>query len=270
LTGTAAELFVRAAVDDLKSEQRSVVDDATVARFQKALQIALAEVTSAAVLTQPGEKAEGVYTNDFLVVHVASADSFIDRADDVMRLWNTLNRDAEGDSPLIFDVEEQKLGKRAATRYSLDVAGAEGLAIPEVRQAMEKFFGPGGKMQLWIAPVDDHNVLLASATEPEVAAALEVLASRRPVDWDQPEMDGANKLLPKEADWRLFFSPHAYAQWHRRWKDAMTGPVLGRRPAKDFPASPPIGIAGGLRHNELLIEAAVPAETIQSAGAYLK
>jgi hypothetical protein len=270
LTGAAAEAFVRSAVDDLKTEQRLVLDEATVARFQKAVESALAEVTSAALLTQPGEKAGGVYTNDFLVVRVASADSFVAQADDFLRLWNTLNRDAEGEAPLIFDVEQQKLGKRDATRYSLDVAGAEGLAIPEVRQAMEKFFGPGGKMQLWVAPVDDHNVLLASATESEAAAALEALASKRPINWDHSEVDGANQLLPTAADWRFFFSPRAYSKWHRRWKDAMTGPVFGGRPAKEFPASPPIGIAGELRGNELSVELSVPAETIQSAGVYLK
>jgi hypothetical protein len=270
LTAAAAETLVRAAVDDLKSEQRLVVDASNVARLQKALQSALVEVASAAALTQPGDQAEGLYTNDFLVVHAASADSFMERADDVMRLWNTLNRDAEGDAPLIFDVEERELGKRAATRYVLDIAGAEGLAIPEVRQAMEKFFGPGGKMQLWIARVDEHNVLLAAATEAEVAAALETLASNEPADWDHAETLTANNLLPKQADWRLFFSPHAYARWHRRWKDAMTGPALGRRPAKEFSASPPIGLAGGLRNNDFWIEAAVPAQTIQSAGAYLK
>jgi hypothetical protein len=270
LLDIAAEMFVRDAVNDLKGEQRLVLDERAIARFQQSVQNAAQNVRSVAVLTQPGEKSAGVYTNDFLVVRTDSADAFVERAADVLRLWNTLNREAEGESPLIFDIEEIEVGKRTATCYTLNVAGEEALAIPEVRQAMEKFFGPGGKMQLWMTRVDDRNVLFAAATQDEVAAALELLDRKQPLRWDQVELAGANVLLPDKADWRLFLSPHAYAAWQQRLSSAMTGPVFGARPRKEFRMSPPIGLAGGLRNEEFWIDAAVPAETIRNAGEYFK
>jgi hypothetical protein len=113
-------------------------------------------------------------------------------------------------------------------------------------------------------------VLLAAATSDQIAAALKTLDRKQPVAWDREEISPANRLLPQEAQWRLFFSPHHHNQWRRREAHAITGPVIGGPLVKEFPASPPIGIAGGLGNNELWIDAAVPADTLKAAAAYLK
>ena len=39
---------------------------------------------------------------------------------------------------------------------------------------MEKLFGPGGKLRLWVVPADDHTVLLAQGTPEQVTAALKI------------------------------------------------------------------------------------------------
>jgi hypothetical protein len=51
---------------------------------------------------------------------------------------------------------------------------------------------------------------------------------------------------------------------------AITGPVIGGPIVKEFPPSPPIGFAGGVRDSELWIDAAVPAETVKAASSYLR
>lgn len=266
-----SSLVARSLADELKTEEGLRLNDATVARFQRAVEQAAAEIASAAVLTQAGDKQEGVYTNDFAVVRVNSAATFASRATEAMQLWNAMNREGKGETPLVFDVEEVKVGGRAATLCSLDIAAADGAPpIPEVRQAMEKFFGPGGKLRLWIVRVDDQTVLLAAATPEQVAAALNAFDRKQQLDWTRSELAPAANLLPEQADWRLLFSPHHYDKWQRRQKDAITGPVFGGPLVKEFPPSPPIGIAGRFRGGELRIDAAVPAETIQGAGAFLK
>ncbi len=271
LAAIAAGAYARMLANDLKNEEHMVLPNATVAQFVQAAERAGAAAQSVVLLTQPGDKEEGVYTNDFLAVRAASAQAFADHVKEVMRLWNSMNRDAETETRLVFDIEDVKLGERMATQYSLDVAAADGAAeLPEIRQAMEKFFGPGGKLRLWVAPVDEHTVLLATATPEQVAAALEALDRKQAVDWSRPETADVNRLLPSEADWRLFFSPHDYNKWKRREMDAITGPVIGGPLVEEFPLSPPVGLAGGIRSGELWIDAAVPAETIHSAAIHLK
>ena len=211
-------------------------------RFYEAVGQAASEGTAATVLTLPGEKEEGVYTNSFLAVRVGSADKFVDLATEAMRLWNQMNRDGQGGLRLVFDVEELSIGDRKAIQYSLDLAEADGAAVlPETRQAMEKLFGPGGKLRMLIAKVDEHTVLLAGATPEQVAAMLEQLDRKQRLDWQQPPFADVNRLLPNEADWRAFFSPHGYTMWKTRESAAIVGTeVIGGPIVKGFP----VGIAG--------------------------
>ena len=53
--------------------------------------------------------------------------------------------------------------------------------------------------------------------------------------------------------------------------DAIVGvPVIGGPLVKEFPETPPIGGAGGVREHELWIDVGVPVETISGAGTYLQ
>jgi hypothetical protein len=271
LVSFAAGAYVRAVVDELKTQDGMVFRDATLAHFHRAVARASIGVESVAVLTQPGEKVEGVYTNDFLLVRASSSRTFAENAKEVMRLWNTLNRDAEAETRLVFDVADVPLGDRLATEYSLDIAALEGgPVLPELRQAMEQLFGPGGKLRMWIVPVDDRAVLLATGTPAQVTALLEAVDRKRPPTWNHPEIAEANSLLPASADWRLFFSPHHYNQWYRRQMEAITGPVIGGPIVKEFPPASPVGFAGGVRGRQLWIDAAVPVATMKSAGSFLQ
>ena len=271
LTAVLAGAYVRLVVDELKTEMALPLEPKTVIRFQEAVEQAAASVPAAGVLTLAGDKQDGVYTNNFLIARVESAATFADQANEVMRLWNQMNREAEQGTRLVFDVEQRPMGDRTATLYSLDVAAADGApAIPEIREVMEKFFGPGGKLQLIIVPADDHHVLLAMATPQQVERALNSIGDS-PSDWDGGEQtDPANELLVGQRDWRLFFSPHGYTTWLTRYTDAMTGPVFGGPLVRDFPVSPVIGVAGGARDHELWIDLAAPAATVKNAAAYFE
>jgi hypothetical protein len=267
-----ASLHVRRMLDDLKTRDRIELDDALATTFEDAFIDAASDVTAWSVVHQPGDLKTGVHNNKFLVVRVASAKSFLSHAADAMEHWNTMHRETESDTSYVFDIEEAKLGDRVATQYLLDVAATGGLpAMPEMRKMMEQFFGPGGKMRLWLVPIDEQTVLLAAAMPEQVTAALQRLDDKLPIDWNQPELAAANKLSPEASDWRLFFSPRDYRQWKRLETEAMNNgvPVIGAKPTKDLPLSPPILFSGNAHADELEAAAAIPAETLKNAGDYL-
>jgi hypothetical protein len=268
----AASSYVRLIVDELKKQERIQLADETVARFLQAVEQAAAEVISSHVMSLVGQQQDGVYTNHFLVVRTASADKFVDLASESMRLWNQMNRAAEGGPRLVFDVAEPSIADRRAIQYSLDLAAADGApAIPEIRQAMEKLFGPGGKFALLLVRIDDQTALLAAATPEQAATVVERLSRKRPIEWNQSQLAAANALFPEQAQWRAYFSPHGYTTWLSRQMDAIVGvPVVGGPLVKQFPDSPPIGAAGGIRDGELWVDVAVPVETIRGAGGYLQ
>jgi hypothetical protein len=267
-----ASAYLERLAEELKTEEHTELDDSSLKQIKDAVELAAADVRCVSVLTQPGSQTQPVYTNNFALLQVASATEFMSHAGEVMQLWNKANRDTHGDTRFVFDLEDAKLGNRAAIQYSLDVIAstpAVAPAMPEVRQAMERLFGQGGKLRYWLVRVDDKNVLLAMGTAEQVAAMLKVIDEKQPLTWDRPEFAETNRLLPSESDWRVFFSPHDYFAWERRLLMGQTGVrVIGGPLGSAFPVSPPIGVAGGFRERELWMDAAVPAATLKSAYAY--
>lgn len=269
-TAAVATSYVRMKVHELTISERIRLDDRTLARFYDAVGQAAAVSTAACVLTLPGENDDGVYTNSFVAVRVTSADKFVDLVKEALRLWNQMNRDAQGGPRLVFDVEDVSIGNRNATQYSLDLAAADGAPmLPETRQAMEKLFGPGGKLRMLVVKIDDDSAMLAGATAQQAAAVLEQIDRTQAIDWRRPPFAVTNRLLPDHAEWRAFFSPQGYTTWKAREMAAIVGTeVIGGPLVREFPAAPPIGIAGGAEGGELWVEVAVPADTIRGAGVY--
>lgn len=271
LTAAAVNTYAQLLIDEMRTQEGMQLDERVVVRFARAVEQTAASVLSAGVLTLPGDKQDGVYTNNFAVVRVAAAANFVDAVGETLRLWNQMTRDAEGGPRLVFDVAETTIGTRTATRYTLDVAAADGAPeLPEIRQAMEKLFGPGGKLTLLVVKVDEQTVLLAVATPEQVATLLQRLDQRLAADWNGPATAVANRLLPAEARWRAFFSPHDYTTWLARQMDAIVGvPVVGGPLVREFPAAPPIGAAGGWDGNDPWVRFSMPNETLRGAAAYL-
>jgi hypothetical protein len=264
--------YAQLTADELNdSEGTTQFDDATLKRLEESIGKAAAEVRSVTVLSQPGEEAQPVYTNEFLTLRVASAATFVTHANEVMRLWNKANRDAKGEMLFVFDVEEVKLGERTATQYSLDMAGlAGGVILPEVRQSMERLFGPGGKLRFWVVPADETTVLLASATPDQITKALKAFDRKQHIEWKGDQLSESSALLPAESDWRIFVNLHRYFEWAGREASAVVGvPVIGGPLVKSFPTSPPIGIAGGFREGEVWLEAVALGPTVKSVDTYL-
>jgi hypothetical protein len=271
LVTAIASAYMRRTAADLVAEEKTELDQDSLKQLQETLEKAAGQVRSVAVLSQPGEEPQPVYTNNFMVLRVESATSFAGHANEVMRLWNKANRDAKGGTRMVFDVDESKVGEHAATQYGLDVAALDGGAVvPEVRQAMEKMFGAGGKLRVWIVPIDDDTVLLATATPEQVAGAVKLLERKQPINWRGNEFVAASALGPADADWRMFIDAHRYSDWARREAMAMIGvPVVGGPLVHDFPASPPLALAAGIREGEVWLDGAALAPTIKSADIYL-
>lgn len=268
-TVPAVAPYMRNWASDLAANYGTLLDEADLARFTSAVQDAVANVEAFAVLTRAGERDEGVFTNNFLALRVTSDQEFLEKSNEAMRLWNEMLGKAEGPLRLVFDARPIKFGERAGTEYSIDMAAAVGApALPEMRQTMERLFGPGGAFRLQLVAIDDRTVLLAAATEAQVAKAIAAM-DRPPAESGHPALDLTTKLLPSEADWRIYVSPHGYFAWLKRQMDAVLGPVIGGPVVRAFPESPPLGATGGVDGPLLWFELAAPEQTLRQVGEYV-
>jgi hypothetical protein len=266
-----ADAYARLTARELKGEWRTSFDADALAQFAASCEQAAGDVRALSLLQALGPEREGVYTNQFLAVRVASASQFVDRVATIVRRWNVLNRSAEQSTGLEFESVPVVVAGQPATQFSLDIMSASGVPEgPEVRQLMEKLFGPGGKLLIHVVPVDERTVLVAAATPDQTASALKALRDGATLAWAESNVAAANQLLAEQADWRCFFNVSNFLTWRKQETDATLGHVIGGPKTLAMPDSPPLGAAGGFRGRELWIDAVVPAATAQAAAALLK
>ncbi len=259
--------YTRLLASDLGVDVREQA--AAVEKLRKSLTQAGEGVTSFAVFSRPGKRTDGVYTNSHLVLRVKSAQEFVERAAGVIARWNELAEHAPEAAQLRFQSEPVQIAGRDATQYYVDMADMVGAAgLPEVRQSMERLFGPGGRLRLELVAIDDRTVLVAAATVEQAAEVVELVAKGAPPQWDQEELQPTAGLLGGDPAWRVFLSPRSYVARRNREVQAIVGPAFGPQPMP-FPSSPPLAVAGGETADGVWVELIVPADTVTAMGHYV-
>jgi hypothetical protein len=263
--------YIRQTATDLAAEYSTKVDEADMAKFRTLVEQAVVQVKAVAILTRPGAEQDGVYTNSFLAVRVRSADEFIKQSKAAVDQWNTMLGKADAGVNLVFEESAITVGEHEGTEYSIDVAKAVGAPpLPETRQSMERLFGPGGRFRLQLVKVDDTTVLASMASEDQLAAPIHALQSKTAKSVaDDGKIQSVTPLLAGEPNWRLYFSLDGYNGWLKRQMEAIVGPVIGGPIIRPFPASSPIGAAGGSADNAVWAEVAVPADTLRGIGQFI-
>ena len=264
------ESVLRNAISEVRADNsRSTFDAELIEKFVKTGEEAAVRVTGAALFQTPGDEQEGVLTNQFLAVRVDSAAEFSAKIVEAARQWNEISATAQPSTKSVFEVNLLDIGDRKGTQLTLDIAASEGLPdSPELRHLMERLFGPDRKMHRWIVTLDEHTVLLTSATTLQTASAVKSLQAGPAVDWKAGNVVVTDRLLPTPADWKFFFNPSDYVTWLKRLKFAEFGEVVGEVPLEPFPSTPPAGIVGRFRDGEFTADVVVPSETMRAAHRY--
>lgn len=261
--------YVRQVANDLTNNYGIPIAEGDVAKFRAAAERAIAKVHSFAVLTRPGAGKDAVFTNNFLALRVPNAKDFLVVAAECVGIWNDMLGKPNVAMKLVFNSQEISVAERKGTEFSIDMAAAVNApAIPEARASMEKLFGPGALFRLQMVAADDHTVLLAAATQEQVAEVIDGMSTSVDIADEQVELRETLRLLSPQHDWFLCVSPQGYTSWLKRQMDAVLGAVIGGPIVPQFPATPPIGIAGKVQGNVISIEAAVPIETSRGAGQF--
>jgi hypothetical protein len=263
---SAAQTALNQLVSD---NRRMAMDSELVVKFLSECDAAAGLVRSATVFHSPGRDEEGVYTNHFLAVRVESSEVFLASVGRIAAAWNELNERSQPPSKLVFETKPLQIAGKAAMQFSLDIVAADDLRDePSMRQLMTRLFGPDRKLNRFAVQVDEHTVLLAGATQDQVASALKYLKDAAPSTWNATNTAIANHLTPEAPAWKLFFSPAGYVKWYKRMTDASFGEVIGAPPIDPFPLTPPVALSGSFPKGELSLDLAVPSDTLRIAQSY--
>ena len=214
---------------------------------------------------------EGVYGNTFMLLHTENADQACDTIAKALMSWNWLMDHAEGDICLQFNSTRISIADKPATEYTADMLKAvDAVPLPEVKEAMKALFGPGGLYRIQLVRVDDKTVLLGNATVAQTEQLLAELGTDGSRLLESSELTALKTIFKCKPHFEFYIDLSELMSHKERAQTAELGKVLGGPLVRQFPDTPPLGVALRLDPGELHAELAVTDKTLSGLVKYLK
>lgn len=214
---------------------------------------------------------QATFANAIGVMGVDQASAFMTAYEQQMRKYSALLADLH--SPILQPpaVEKCEVGGLAALQLTTKVPlPQDNLQTPQQTQMLKGMFGPDAKVVAWIAPADDHHVVIGYVNQKNMQRSIDVLRKGQPGLAGDAGVAKTAALLPAKALAIGFVSPAGVLGFVQRMAAAALPPeakVKVNLPS--FPPTPPLGFALTTSANEVQTCLVVPAEVLQAAGAYV-
>jgi hypothetical protein len=175
-------------------------------------------------------------------------------------------------SPMLQPATFEKCEVGGTPALQLTMKAPKPLAGPQMAQQaqmMKLMFGPSGELVAWIAPADEHHVVMGYAKK-AVEQTLEAIRQGKPGLAGDAAVTKTAALLPSGPLAALYWSPKGTIGFVQQIVRAVAPPQV-KVPLKlpEFPQTPPLGFAVTTAANELQTCLVVPAEVLQAIGPYV-
>ncbi len=222
-------------------------------------------VRGVAVIVKSGEPAAPVHTNLLSVAKVEDADSYLQGYEDTMRAIQELVKDAETTSQPTIEFKRVQFDGASGLEVSVQNFRLPGVEnIPGCDQLMANLTRPGQKLVAYVAPVDEHTIMVAYMSKELLQQSLAAMKSSENLSRDEQVAQTA-ALLPEGAEWVAFWSLGGFvAQWNQMLVLSSNPPLPSGWRQPELPPTPPVGLALKTIPNGFRTELVVPPSVIEA------
>ena len=175
--------------------------------------------------------------------------------------------------PFPQEVEKTKIDDVDGLKMSMDMSKmfAQMPNNPASKQMLQMMFGPEGKLNVYVVPIDETTIALSYVTPDNIARIK--AACKNPGTSLGADADIAQtaKLLPAGAQWIAYLSPKGFVDFVGSFMMGMAGGAGGAMPMiPPFPQTPPIGI--GVESSAKGLDAAIviPGGALKGVATYIQ
>jgi hypothetical protein len=211
-------------------------------------------------------KGQSMYSNMVGIMRVDNAQTFMVAYEKDLTKNFAFFKAAK--SPMFgqMEVKPGEVGGVAALEMTMGMPQfPAGPAAQQQTKVMEAMMGPGGKLNVWIVPADEHHVVFGYVGKESLQRAIAAIKEGTP-DLDKDvQLATTSVLLPTGANMVAYVSPAGMIDFVKQMAGVTLPPginPLAKLPA--FPATPPVGFALTTAPNELQTEFVVPADVVQA------
>ncbi|MGA2798147.1 MAG: tetratricopeptide repeat protein [Thermoguttaceae bacterium] len=229
-------------------------------------------IRGASFMLGVSQSSEPIYSKLIGVMRVENSQVFMANYEKYLQQYSELLKDAH--SPILQPptVEKTEIGGVAGLQITMFVPQPPGGAqMPQQARVMETLMGPGGKITTWLAPVDEHNIIMGYVSKEHMQQTIEAVKQGKPGLANDAEVSKTAGMLPSDAILVGYLSPQGMIEFIKRMGSVVMPPEMKvEQKIPEFPKTPPIGFAVTTAPNELQTCLVVPGEILLAVPKYIE
>jgi hypothetical protein len=212
-----------------------------------------------------------MYSNMVVVMKVTNASQYMADYQEAMEKMTDIIKAIGVQLPFVQDIKKAKINGADGLELTMDMSAMfKNLPNnPASTKMLQMMFGPGGKMTVYIVPIDGTTVAISYINSDNIARVK--TACQNPQSSLAADTDIAQtaKLLPPGAQWVGYLSPKGFTDFISAFMSSALPP--GAAPAiPAFPQTPPIGFAAEQSSKGLDLQLIIPGAALKGIGDYVK
>ncbi|MBI2479770.1 MAG: hypothetical protein HYV60_14390 [Planctomycetia bacterium] len=214
-----------------------------------------------------------IYSHMGAVMEVQDANTFISTYSQAMQQMRQIFAANERMPYQILSVERTQVAGVPGMKVVMQISSAAFGAGGEQFKAMfDKMYGKDGKIEVYVAPVDDKHVALVYVAESNLQEILQAAKSPGEGLASDEGIQATAKLLSEQAQFVGYVGPEGMLEFVQ-WMMQAVAPAeqqaqLPQLPP--FPSSPPLGFSFQYDGEALEAEIVAPAEFLSALGKYVQ
>ncbi len=170
------------------------------------------------------------------------------------------------DSPMFrpANVEKTEIDGTPALKATMSIPQMPNMP-PQSVKALERMYGPGGKITAWIVPCNEHAVVFSYMSRESLRQTIAAIKQGKPDLAADAEIAKVAALLSPGATWSVYCSPKGIFDFVNRTMAAALPPGSGLK-IPEFGPTPPVAMTITSGPDELESHLIVPAEVVKEIG----
>jgi hypothetical protein len=242
----------------------------TPEQVQKYIELSTATmrgVKSMQMVMRVGEPGTGVYGNTSVVVLVDDSHRFMEEYQNSLEAMRELAQETNSPVIPVATTQQIRLGEREALEVSMNFQDIKALAPAngvDMQRIMELMFGKNDNLKVYVAPANDHAVVMAYVSPERLTAALDFYNSHEPGLSDNSGVAKVAAALPAGSQLVAYLDVSGLSQVVKEVIKNM--PAVHTVEIPDIPNNPPLGMAAVVTPLGIEGHVVVTAETLQAIG----
>ncbi len=229
----------------------------------------MAGLRSMSMVMGPPKPGESMYSNMAAVMKVKDARQYMVDYQETMEKMRDIFATTSA-MPFFQDIKKTKIDGADALELTMDMSAMfkNMPNDPAATKMMQTMVGAGGKLSVFIVPIDNATVAISYVNVDNIARIKAACQNPQASLAADADIAQTAKLLPPRAQWVGYLSPKGFMDVVSNFIPALPGGGGLKLPM--FPQTAPVGFAAEQSSKGLDVQIVIPGATLKGVGTYVK